>query len=444
MKIDHWMTFSTFAEQRFFIYPSPDTYKGVIINANMAVHAPAGMAEFLLEKTDTLSFIIDPLTHAFQHDPRFIMSEKKDGTKIVKNSITQLAEEYGKPFIDTVGDRPITPDDFKNTDQRKKMVSKCIQFQREKLQSSRATKEIRKYLSKNEQELKPFALISPYFYLTEIRYKEWLDLMKKCLSDTLALKTEKEKIFGAIVISQGVLGEKNILDKLIFNFSDVGVDGFLIWIDNFDEQSASISELKNFIYLCRELKNKSNEIINLHGGYFSILAAGNLGNSILSGVAHGPEFGEYRSVIPVGGGIPIAKYYIPKLHSRTKYRDAVNIFKTLGWLKNTSVFYENICSCEICKKTISKDIDNFILFSISKSKTFKRKGSLTSVEYPTKETKEICLKHYLNAKKGEYNKAITLDKEELLSELEINQKIFEQVVSIDSVSYLEKWREAFK
>ena len=442
MKIDHWMTFGTFAQQRFFIYPSPSTYKGVIINANMVAHAPAGMAEFLLERTDTAAFIIDPLTHAFQHDPNFIMSEK-DGTKIVKSSINQLAEEYESPFIDTVGKRPITPNDFDNINQRKNMVFKCINFQREKLQSSRSIAEIGKYLSKSQQELKPFALISPYFYLTETHYKEWIDLMKKCLLDTLELKTEKEKVFVALVISQGVLGEEKILDKLVSKFSDTNVDGFLIWVDNFDEQSASIKELKNFIYLCRKLKNKSNEIINLHGGYFSILTAGKLGDAALSGVAHGPEFGEYRSVIPVGGGVPIAKYYIPKLYSRTKYRDAVNILKTLGWLKDTSTFYKNVCSCEICKTTISKDTGNFILFGVSKSKTFERRGSLVSVEYPIKETGDRCLKHYLNTKKDEYNKAVTLSEKELLSELITNQKIFEKVIGIDSVGYLEKWRKAF-
>ncbi len=54
MNIDHWMIFSTFAEQVYFIYPTIETYKGVIINGNMATYAPDGLAAFLLEKTKTV------------------------------------------------------------------------------------------------------------------------------------------------------------------------------------------------------------------------------------------------------------------------------------------------------------------------------------------------------------------------------------------------------
>lgn len=441
MHIDHWMTFSTFAEQRFFIYPSPDTYNGVIINANMVAHAPSGIVAFLLEKTKNLNFIIDPLTHAFQHDIRYIMSDKESNE--VKSSISKLAQEYGKPFIDKVGKKPINHSDFENEDQRKKMVYGCINFQRTKLQKSKSTKEIDKYLSEKEKTLAPYALVAPYFYLTEISYEKWLYVMKKCLLDVLDIKTQEEKIFVAIVISKELLRDKNIIDSIISNFADTNIDGFLIWIDNFDEQSASIHELKQFIYLCEQLKNQSNEVINLHGGYFSSLVAGNLGGSLLSGVAHGPEFGEYRSVIPVGGGIPIAKYYIPKLYSRIKYRDAFNIFNSLNWLKDSTTFYENVCACAICKQIISNNIDQFTLFGISASKTIERKGKLISLDYPIKKTKEICLKHYLNVKKTEYSKVVTLDKQQLLSDLENNQNIFEQVVGIDFVGYLEKWRKAF-
>ena len=442
MRVDHWMTFSTFAEQRFFIYPSPDTYNGVIINANMVAHAPSGIVAFLLEKTKNLNFIIDPLTHAFQHDIRYIMSNKE--TNEVKSSISKLAQEYEKPFIDKVGKNPINPSDFKNEDQRKKMVYNCIEFQRKKLQNSKSKTDIDKYLSEKEKTLAPYALIAPYFYLTEISYEKWLEVMKKCLLDTLDIKTQEEKVFVSIVISKEILRDKNMVDNITSNFSDINnIDGFLIWIDNFDEQSASIHELKQFIYLCQQLKTQSNEVINLHGGYFSALVAGNLGGSLLSGVAHGPEFGEYRSVIPVGGGIPIAKYYIPKLYSRVKYRDAFNIFKNLNWLDSSTTFHENVCACAICKEVISNNIDQFTLFGISASKTINRKGKLISLDYPIKKTKEICLKHYLNVKKTEYNKVVRLTKRQLLSDLENNQNIFEQVVGIDFIGYLEKWRKVF-
>ena len=435
MKIDHWMTFSTFAEQRFFIYPTPDTYKGVIINANMVAHAPAGIATFLIEKTQNLNFIIDPLTHAFQHDIKYIMSGEE-----IKSSIGKLAEEYGSPFSDNVGKKPIHFSDFNDIKKRKEMVDRCINFQRKKIQSSKETEKIDKYLTDSEKILEPYVVVAPYFYLTEINYKNWLLLMKKCVSDALEVKKNQEKLFVAIVISQGVLSDKDIIDEISSSFSNV--DGFLVWIDNFDEQNASISQLKNLIHLCQKLKEVSNTIINLHGGYFSTLMAGNLGKSLLSGVAHGPEFGEYRSVIPVGGGIPIAKYYIPKLHARIKYRDALNIFQKLEWLKNHNTFHKNVCSCNVCESVISNNINNFTKFGKSTVKETKRKISTIRLEYPIKETKEICLKHYLEVKKKEYIKSATLSKEELLNQLNSNKNFFEPVVGIDFISYLEKWKIA--
>lgn len=441
INLNHWMTFSTFAEQRFFVYPTPKTYKGVIINANMVAHAPDGMAAFLLERTQKANFIIDPLTHAFQHDIKYIISERENNQKQVKSSISKLAGEYGEFFSEIVGSKPITPGDFNDLNKVKDMVSNCIEFQRKKLQTSKSVNAVSKYLSDNEKNLDPYALVAPYFYLTEINYNDWLHVMKICWDEASNIQKAHEKLFVAIVISKEILGSEEIIKKISSSFPKT--NGFLLWVDQFDEQRASMLELKNFIDLCQKLKRNSSEVINLHGGYFSILLTGSLGESVLSGVAHGPEFGEYRSVIPVGGGIPVARYYTPKLFSRIRYRDAFNIFRKLGWLDNSALFYKNVCSCKTCKGVISDDIEKFTDFGSATSKQVTRRGKITSIEYPTKETKEICLKHYLNVKKHEYDKAISRDKKDLLSELEDNRKIFEKIVGLDFVSYLEKWHKVF-
>ena len=90
MSVDHWMMFGTFSQQEVFAYPSRDTYKGVLINANMVVHAPTGLAAFLHERTATATYIIDPLTHAFQHDPHTVSNQKG----IPKSSVANLASAY--------------------------------------------------------------------------------------------------------------------------------------------------------------------------------------------------------------------------------------------------------------------------------------------------------------------------------------------------------------
>ena len=100
MSIDHWMMFSTFAEQRYFAYPDAVDYQGVVINANMAVHAPAGLAAFLLGKTgEETRYVIDPLTHAFQHDPGVISNPEGQ----TRASILEVARRYGGPVAEHVG-----------------------------------------------------------------------------------------------------------------------------------------------------------------------------------------------------------------------------------------------------------------------------------------------------------------------------------------------------
>lgn len=444
MGIEHWMTFSTFAEQKFFNYPNPTTYDGVIINANMVCHAPSGIAAFLTEKTQISKFIIDPMTHAFQHPPKFI--KKSDGN--VKSSISKLAQAYGDPFLEHAGKRSIHFNDFQDKT-RKHMTRECINFQRNKLNQFRQNHDIDKYLSsdKESNQIKPYAIVSPYFYLDDLYYKEWSNLMVKCLDDTLSLKTPDEKVFVSIVMSKNILNDSDKIKEIVSQFNRTEISGFLVWIDNFNEEKEGIQSLKNYLYLFEQLRNQKEqkkEVINLHGGYLSILAAGKLGKHLLSGVAHGPEFGEYRAVIPVGGGIPVSKYYVPKLHSRVKYRDASRIFLNLNWLKDCDTFYQEICSCAICKKIIhTNPEEDFIVFGesnpfLAKRKT-KNKTISVSREMPTKEAKELCLTHYLENKKIEYENATNKDKDLLLNELKSNKEIFEKQEGVEFVSYLERW-----
>ena len=180
-------------------------------------------------------------------------------------------------------------------------------------------------LDLSPEDLKPYAVISPYFYMTETSINRWLDV--NVMAAKLASNYKNScKLFVELVISQGILLSEKMCDDIIKGFSETELDGFIIWVDDLDEHKAGGAELKGLIYLAKGLRNRgNNEVINLHGGYFSILAAGTLGDSSFSGVAHGPEFGEHRPVVPVGGGIPIARYYVPKLHERVKYRDTIRI-----------------------------------------------------------------------------------------------------------------------
>ena len=85
----HLLRFGTNAEQKYFVDGLENLYNGIVINANMAAFSPDAMAIFVVKKTPTKPFIIDPITHAFQHDQSFISSMGTD-RKSKKNVTAQL------------------------------------------------------------------------------------------------------------------------------------------------------------------------------------------------------------------------------------------------------------------------------------------------------------------------------------------------------------------
>ncbi len=430
MSVDHWMVFGTFAEQRFFVYPTVDTYTGVVINGNMVAYAPEGLAAFLLEKTKDIRYIIDPLTHAFQHDPSTIIDSEGN----IKKSVKNLADEYGDLIKDKLGEDPLLPEDLNEGKTLKDFVQKCMDFQRDTLSKRMIESDANKYLEKSVNDLKPYALIAPYFFMTERTINAWLPKMIKSVKIAIELKKEREKIFSEIAIGKGVLVNDKIIQNIVDEFSGIELDGFIIWVDDLDEHQAGSTELKGLLKLARGLrKENTKEVINLHGSYFSIITAEKLNS--FSGVAHGPEFGEHRPILPVGGGVPLAKYYIPLLHNRVNYKKAVKYFKKKKWLEDTETFHLNVCNCRECKETLNGDISKFALFGKDK-----RSEKNPSKFYPIRETKEHCLRHYLQRKKTEFEFVSSSDKM-ILDDLNKGVEEYKELIGLEGVDYLGEWKD---
>jgi hypothetical protein len=438
MAIEHWMLFGTFAEQRHFAYPTLDTYKGVIINANMAAYAPAGLAAFLLERTG-LVYFIDPMTHAFQHDPTFVT----DNEGQPKSSIAKLAEQYdpeAKHIGALVGLRPLLPQHISDDAILQEFVGRCVAFQQTVLCAAMEEADAMKYVSVDSPKVTPHAVVAPYFYLTETNYDQWLPIQVRACRIARE-QTGDCKLYTGVVISRGLLSDRAKTENLARNILDTPSDGFILWVDNFDEQSAGEIELGNFLdFAARLRENGRRDVINLHGGYFSILAAGNLGERVLTGVTHAPEFGEFRSVVPVGGGIPIARYYVPQLHSRVRYRDAVRLFRAMDWLKDAATFHENVCDCAECQATLNGDPANFVLFGQGNTREVRRGTGVVRIDFPATATKLRCLRHYLQRKKREFDASDSGSPEDLRAELRNNRERFEPLLG-DGVAHLAVWEQ---
>ena len=439
MPIDHWMMFGTFAEQRHFVYPSADTYRpgGAIINGNMAAYAPDGLAAFLLEKTGGLSYIIDPLTHAFQHNPSSVTD--KNGEP--KKSIQKLAGAYGELCANIAGKRPLLPRDLTKDETLAGLTRNCLNFQKTILSEAMASNDVVKYVTTNADELRPYALVAPYFYMTEATYKEWLPVCVRAMRFARA-GCNGLPLFASIVLSQGIILNAAVREEILEAIKGEEVSGFIVWIDELDEQEAGLTKLQGLLALTRSLRDNDREVINLHGGYFSVLAAGTFGQRAMTGVCHGPEFGECRSVVPVGGGIPMAKYYLPQLHARVRYRDVVRFLRAKGWLADAATFHTYVCDCAECIETINGNIANFVEFGRGTVREVRRGGGLARIEYPTGATKLKCLQHYLQRKRIEYRFADTASRDQIVTELERGRDDFLEVAGLDGIAHLDEWIDA--
>lgn len=439
MPLEHWMMFSTFAEQEHFVYPKLNTYNGVVINANMAAHAPSGIAQFLLGKlTDNHKYLVDPITHAFQHDPVFIRRDSGKGE--IKRSIKKLADKYGEPISSVAGNNPLTPQhvtDVANLSQN------VLEFQRSHLLNEMKDSDAAKYLDVSEIR-PPYALIAPYFYMNDTEWEKWLQKNIDCLEASLKITHEKrELLFAEVVIDRGVLLDSKASAKIVEGYRGLSTapNGCIIWIDNFDEQAASTAEIYAFKELCTSLKSIFSEVINLHGGYFSIMLGGSVGGECLTGVTHGPEFGEFRSVVPVGGGIPIARYYIPRLHSRVRYREAAVLFSNTGWLDSYKKFEENVCDCDECRDALKGDASRFTLFGEGEVKDILRKGGMVRIEFPTTATKIRCLRHYLQRKHREFQMVTEAHADVMLNEIAGSIRDYKPLAGNDAIAHLIRWQK---
>jgi hypothetical protein len=147
--------------------------------------------------------------------------------------------------------------------------------------------------------------------------------------------------------------------------------------------------------------------------------------------------------VPVGGGIPIARYYVPDLHVRVRYRDALRAFRAASWLDSAEDFHENVCNCEECVRVLAGDPNNFAQFGDSTTKSVRRGRGIVRIDYPKKETTEVCLKHYLQRKRREYLASTAMSAKDLLENLRLGAEKYEPILGPDGVSHLRNWRRVF-
>ncbi|MDE0474616.1 MAG: hypothetical protein OXI50_08655, partial [Gammaproteobacteria bacterium] len=213
-----------------------------------------------------------------------------------------------------------------------------------------------------------------------------------------------------------------------------------MWIDGFAEHEAALVELRAFLALVRQLGRQGAEVRNHYGGYFSTMLMHEDVN-LLEGVCHGPQYGEDRELRPVGGGLPTAKFYVRRLHHRVRFREALRLLRSKGWLSSAQAYLENVCNCPKCRELIAEygPDEGFARYGVTQPLVFQRGGRTVTAEYATRESLVNAAHHYMYAKQWEHEVLQAKGIAEIRRELREAAEDLGRRLGSSDVAYLRRW-----
>jgi hypothetical protein len=215
-------------------------------------------------------------------------------------------------------------------------------------------------------------------------------------------------------------------------------------MDQFSEHHVSRDHLNAYTDFAKVmLKKHSKPVVNLYGGYWSTMLCGLPQLGLLGGVCHGLGYGEDRAVVPVGGGIPLAKYYLRQYHQRLRFGHAVRAIERLRGFDSREAFLQAVCECDTCSMTIrDHPSDDFQAFGVTRPVQRRHGAQIVTLEYPTAQTTDLCLRHYLRSKQQEFDEAASARASEVAAEL---RSLWEngaaRVLGTADAQYLRNWAD---
>lgn len=456
----HILRYGTVAEKAH-LKKALSAYDYLSINGNTAAYVSTAIAKFIVDeffsKTDK-GFFIDPITYAFQKEIHLLKRKSKTtGEEKIKKSVEKLVDIYMFPADKVRKDIPVVTTDFSSDQFIEDFCKRVLGFQYNIVHEHIINNDLNKYLeyvapdgTSGIPQLRPKFLIAPYFYLDsqDPCFNDWLDINIK-FANTAIIQAKRDfngiEVFAQIVISKSVLKDNLYIQKIVAAYENSNCNGFTLWVDDMNEHEATFDELSGFVVLLRALQNKT--IYNMYGGYFSILLT-HKKIALLDGVSHGLEYGESRKVYPVGGGIPVSKYYYLPVHQRLDFTKAFYLLEHAKFI-DTSLenwgkpddYYKNICSCAQCKKVINNEMINFVEFESKEFYEIRKNNQLQRRKKASSDTKENCLYHYLLCKKVEFNRVNNKSLVELINDLATQNELYRNCKALqdNELNYLDIW-----
>ena len=324
-----------FASTQVFLGLS-SKYYGVSVSAHVLAYTPTSVVQLLSQIRKP--FFIDPITYVFA---RSLKNISRNGR--MRRSFRKLVEnDYASPFTQCVtSNSALTPMVFKNLSGAlddsviSAMCKQVLDFQRTKCGTPTSFPKYDKLLKKGIvlNPLAPTFLVAPYFF-AERHGDDWYKISLRSAQLARNLKQGFD-LYAVICISRDMLWDLTQVRNLVLDYRNH--DGYVIWIDDFDETALTSSDIIGVRDLVSGLAEYGKPVYSLYGGYLCDL----LGKMGLSGYSSGICYGEKRSVDAAGGGAG-NRYYVTISHSKIS-EDLANAF--FAQSKGNLRF---MCSCQTC------------------------------------------------------------------------------------------------
>lgn len=386
-----------------------DSFSAVIFNATIVAYSKSAVADLVAVHKN--QYIIDPQTHIYQQDITAVQTENKQGIVSVKKSVDQylseLPHELRDKFYSKKGN--LLPDDIKNAVDD--LIEGVYLFETSYVEKYIKNKEYDKYLKYAKIGPSPAVVIAPYFMIkssySEKEISDWMELNALCTQRFISYNANKGKYKTGIqiVIDKRILDKNTFANKIKEYYKDSIADYAFIWVDDFNLFEATKPQQEQFKAVLWALTELGIKPVMAYGGYDSIILCNEDLPYRMYGVAQSVGYGESRPITPVGGGLPVNKYYFPPLHSRLSLSDVISILSSKGYFSKdkdiaSEDYYQHICSCKQCRDIIRNNIDNFRKYNESSDYTM-RNGIKRN--RPTTDASLVAAMHFMFAKVDEWN-----------------------------------------
>lgn len=279
-------------------------------------------------------FIIDPRTSIFTCPP--ITFRTKHGVKL---SYKKLAMLYDGVINEKYAARNLLPSDFSPTE-IENLAKRSFYIQKYRPEVTKTEVKFYKTATENNTAFH----LAPYFFITNTQ-DPWYDVNIKLLDKFIQVadgEGRPKPLIATIALQRELLLRPEELVKIIKDYNSKNVAGFAVWVDGFDETTATKEELDAYFRLLIKLKGV---IIMLYGGTFSLIVALHKETVIVSSCMC--IFDKRLNLVPTGGRA-CTRYYVPKLLAK---------FRTEQAEKLASEMPEILCGCRFCGGAFPTNID---------------------------------------------------------------------------------------